>query len=127
VPHRETVKIVQNGAHLVATKIVGDACIHGGHVSFLGTIDGKAGRVGFWAAPKDGTPSLGQQVQPLQILGADRFSVTFPGVGLMKFTRVSTGDGSGGSDWWLWVVIVLVVITFAAVLGRRMRRRSGTR
>jgi hypothetical protein len=122
-PHRETVTIVQNGQHLVATKIVGDACVRGGHVSFLGTIDGKSGRVGFWAAPKGGTPSLGQQVQPLEIIGANRFSVTFPGVGLMKFTRVATGTGRGGSDWWLWVVVVvLLVIAIAAAFARRRRR-----
>jgi hypothetical protein len=126
-PHRETVTIVQNGGHLVATKIVGDDCVHGGHVSFLGRIEGKAGRVGFWAAPKGGTPSLGQQVQPLQIAGANRFSVTFPGVGLMKFTRIGTANGSGGSDWWPWVIVVLLLLMFTAVLIRRRRRPSDAR
>jgi hypothetical protein len=126
-PHRETVTIVQNGSHLVATKVVGDHCVHGGHVSFLGTIDGKAGKVGFWAAPNGGTPSLGQQVQPLQVEGANRFSVSFPGVGLMKFTRVPKGNASGGSDWWPWVVIVLLALAVTAVLRRRLRRNSGTR
>jgi hypothetical protein len=126
-PHRETVKIVQKGPRLVATKIVGDDCVHGGHVSFLGTIDGKAGKVGFWAAPNGGTPSLGQQVQPLQIEGANRFSVTFPGVGLMRFTRVPKGNARRGSDLWLWVVIVLLVIAGTAFLSRRVRRRAGAR
>jgi hypothetical protein len=124
VPHHETVAIVQSGSHVVATKIVGDDCVHGGHVSFLGTIIGKAGKVGFWAAQKGGVPTLGAQVQPLQVESANRFSVTFPGVGVMKFTRLSAADDSaGGSTWWLWVVLVLVLIAAAVTQAHRRRKR----
>jgi hypothetical protein len=123
--HHETVEIVQTGSHLVATKVIGDDCVHGGHVSFLGTIKGKVGTVGFWAAQKGGAPTLGAQTQPLQVEGANRFSVTFPGVGLMQFTRASTTSAkSGGSIWWLWVVLVVVVIMGVAAFVRRRRRAA---
>ena len=122
IPHHETVSIVQTGSHIVATKMVGDDCVHTGHVSFLGTMSGKTGIVGFWTASKGGTPGLGQQTQPLQVENANRFTVEFPGVGLMRFERAS--ESSGNSTWWIWILVVLLlIVTGGAVVWSRQRRK----
>ena len=114
---------METGSHIVATKTAGDDCVHTGHVSFLGTMSGKTGVVGFWTASEGGTPGLGQQTQPLQVENANRFTVEFPGVGLMTFDRAS--GSSGGSTWWIWILVVLLlIVTGGAVVWYRQRRST---
>jgi hypothetical protein len=123
IPHHETVSIVETGSHIVATKTAGDDCVHTGHVSFLGTMSGKTGVVGFWTASEGGTPGLGQPTQPLQVENANRFTVEFPGVGLMTFDRAS--GSSGSSTWWIWILVVLLlIVTGGAVVWYRQRRST---
>ena len=122
VPHDETVKVVQTGSHVIATKLVGDDCVKAGHVTFEGDLTGRHGQVRFWASVPDVEPSLGSQPLPLSVVDDDHFTTQW-GSTTMMFTKTSSGG-----ETWIWLALVLLIVAVGAVLVvvlRRRRRRRG--
>ena len=117
---REVVDIVQNGNGIVATKVIGDDCVRGGHKTFEGTWNGKVGSVRFWGAPPGGTPGLQSQPSTLKVIGVDKFSVPYPGGVVMTYTRAPTHS----NELWMWVLLLLLLILGVAAYAFRRRRRG---
>lgn len=118
---RETVRIVQTGSHIVATKTHGDDCVKSGHVSFQGDIHGKKGLVDYWLASLGGAPTLALFNQPLSVTNSDRFTVTFEGRTVV-YTRTKSGSGL---NWLVLVLGLVVVLGGTATTYRTRRSRRG--
>jgi hypothetical protein len=124
VRHLETVEIEQRGSQLTATKVIGDQCIPGGHVTFTGELSGDSGLVAFWAAQAGGVPMLGPRTQPLRVTGRNQFTAQFAGVGAMTFTRVPAIDRT---EWGWILALAFDLLIVVAVLAYRRRLRPWAR
>lgn len=125
--HHEVVQIVQHGSHIVGTKLVGDQCVRAGSRTFEGTVHGRSGHVDYWLGSPGFSPAIGLRNEQLTVVSADRFTVRYQS-GLITYTRLSSArHSSGGSPWWLWLLVAIAASALVGVLFVRRRRRRSPR
>lgn len=83
----ETVRVVQDGSEVVATKVTGDVNVPAGEVTFKATLVGDEGE-GFGRAADSGYSNPRWVPGRLHVLSATQIAFTWQGVGTVRLRRI---------------------------------------